>query len=305
MSQTIQGRVSPEYVAKLLSTVTPLPRLWIGVMCVIAVVAALDMATTEAGALRWHISVGAVSLIAIGLIWLPSALAFIFLAGGSFKAAGAEVSTTGLLTSPDELVGDLANLRTTTEAIGQQGPDARSTVRKFNTAIDSMASRYLPADSVLSEDILSREARAYEEIRRTMSPGDARTSAMNKLVNEVRIRASAAPATAKQYAATFLRSARAGDRIVGLGVVEGAPSADEFGDVLRIFSTSASAFEQYHSLQALNSIAPVLTAPQRHEAITVLEAEKADPRGVELMKDRYIPSWIDRVVKEMKAGSST
>jgi hypothetical protein len=115
-------------------------------------------------------------------------------------------------------------------------------------------------------------------------------------------RCSPASCGARQYAAPFLRSARAGDRIVGLSLVEGAPSADEFGDVLRIFTTSASAFEQYHSPQALNKIAPAVTPDQRREAVAVLEAEKTDPRGIGLMTDRYIPSWIEHVLQAMRGG---
>jgi hypothetical protein len=271
---------------------------------VVAVVASLDMTMTEGGAMRWHVSIGAISLIAIGLIWLPTALRVLFLAGFSLKAAGVEAMTGGLLASTDRLVSDLANLRTTTEMMAEGVSDPKSMERSVDSALNAMATRYLPTDSVLSEEVLNRQARACEEIRRTMPAGGDRTEAMTTLVNDVRIRAAAAPAAARRYASTFLRSARPGDRIVGLGLVEGAPSAEEFRDLLRIFSTSASAFEQYHSLRALNEIAPALTTEQRREAIAVLEREKTDPRGVGVMKDSYIPSWIDRVLRAMKADDA-
>jgi hypothetical protein len=300
-----QQHLSPEIVnkLKLLSSVTTLPRLWIFLMCLVAIVAALDVTIADKG-LQWHVSVGAVSLIAIGLIWLPTALRFLFLVGFSFRAAGVEATASGLLT-PDDLIRDLANMKTTAEQVEQGAADPKSAGQVMDRAIDRMATRYVPADGALSEDILTRHARAYEEIRRTRPPGDDRTKAMNGLVNDVRIRAAAAPATARRYAAAFLPSAREGDRIVGLALVEGAPSADVFSDVLRIFTTSASAFEQYHSLRALEEIAPVLSPEQRSEAADALEREESDPRHIGVMMDRYIPSWIERVLKVMRSEADS
>jgi hypothetical protein len=297
-----QQRLLPENVNKLLSSVTALPRWWVVLMCLIAAVATLDF-TTAAKGLQWHVSVGAVSVIAIGLIWLPTALRFLFLVGFSFKAAGVEATASGLLNSPDDLIRDLANIRTTAERVEQGAADPRSAGQVIDRAIDRMATRYVPADSALSEDILNRKARAYEEIRRKMPPGDNRTKEMTSLVNDVRIRAAAAPATARRYAAEFLPSARDGDRIVGLALVQGAPGADEFSDVLRIFTTSASGFEQYHSLRALAQIAPVMGPEQRREAVGALNREKTDPRHVGVMNDPYIPSLIEHVLKAMRSQS--
>jgi hypothetical protein len=82
-----------------------------------------------------------------------------------------------------------------------------------------------------AEEILNREAREYEDIRRTMPAGEARSIKMDALVDEVRSWAAAAPASARRYAAGFLRSARAGDRIVGLSLAQAEPSADDFADV--------------------------------------------------------------------------
>lgn len=78
----------------------------------------------------------------------------------------------------------------------------------------------------------------------------------------------------------LLRSNGQGDRIVGLALVQANPSALNIDDLLRIFSSSASAFEQYHSLLALDAIAPILGTGDRAMAVSVLEREKADPRGL-------------------------
>ncbi len=266
-------------------------------MCFVAVVSALDVTTADKG-LQWHISVGAISLIAIGLVWLPTALRFLFMVGFSLKAAGVEATASGLL-SPDDLIRDLARLKTTAEQVEQGAADPKSAGHVIDQAINRMAQRYVPGDSALSEDILAQKSRAYEEIRRVTPPGNDRTTAMNGLVNDVRIRAAAAPASAQRYAAALLPSAREGDRIVGLGLVEGAPSPEMFNDVLRIFTTSASAFEQNHSLRALEAIAPMLRPEQRREAVDALKREQTDPRSLGVMKDRPIASWMEQVLKVM------
>jgi hypothetical protein len=293
----VKTSASPEGIAKLVSAVTLLPRLWVALMIVVAVAAAVNLGTTEAGAFRWHVAVGPVSLIAIGLIWLPAALSVLFVAGGSIKAAGIEAATDGILAA-DEFFDDLANLRTTADPVGGGAPDP-AVARRMDTAIDRIVSRHPFPESVLSEERLNREAREYEQIRGAMASSDERTMAMTQLVSEVRIRAAAAPSAAMKYAPVFMRSAREGDRIVGLAIAEGAPSADLFDDVLRIFSTSASAFEQYHSLLALSEVAPVLGPVQRQHAIAVLQSEMADPRQVGLMNDPYIPSTIRHVLSLM------
>ncbi len=182
-----------------LSDIMSFPRLWVTAMCLLAAVAALDVATIEGGGVRWHVSVGVVSLIAIALIWLPSLLRYVFLAGGSIKAAGVEASTSGLIHA-DRFLGELADLKTKVDTIGQSVPEAKQTVQQINTAIGSMATQYVDSDNALSESALSRIARKYEDIRSTQPAGDARTREMDNLVNEVRLRATAAPSAAPQFA---------------------------------------------------------------------------------------------------------
>ena len=46
---------------------------------------------------------------------------------------------------------------------------------------------------------------------------------------------------------------------MGIGLVEGASRAEQFDDVLGIFNDWRSAFEAYHSLRALDDLAPLLT----------------------------------------------
>jgi hypothetical protein len=268
----------------------------------VAVASTIDTTFPQGGHTRWHFAVGAISLTAIALIWLPTAIRLLLLVGGSVKAAGVEASAIGILQSPDKLIDDLANLRTSTEQLGQELPTGGERVQVIGAEVDQIATRYLPSEETLPAGVLDDLAREYERIRRDMPRGQSRTIAMNKLVNEVRIRAAASPMSARRKALPLLRSIREGSRIVGLGLVEGSPAAEFCDDLLRIFSNSVSAFEQYHSLLALSQIAPILGTADRARAASVLEREKSDPRGVGLMEDPYIPSWIDNVLSKLKGS---
>jgi hypothetical protein len=137
-------------------------------------------------------------------------------------------------------------------------PKGGEKAQVIGAEVDQIATRCLPNEETLPADVLDDLAREYERIRQEMPPGQSRTTAMNKLVNEVRIRAAASPMSARRKAPALLRSRRDGDRIVGLALVEGSPAVEFCDDPLRIFSSSVSAFEQYHSLLALSEIAPVL-----------------------------------------------
>ncbi|TDP96349.1 hypothetical protein [Labedaea rhizosphaerae] len=281
--------VSPQRLRALLASATVLPWWWVTALVVVAVGSTVDISMPAKGATSWHIAVGPTTLVAIGLIWLPSAIRLLALAGGSVKAGGWEASSTGLMQAPEQLIEDLTELRTTAEP----PPGERGTVQGD---VDRIAARYLPPEQTLTPEVVNRLAREYEAIRRRMRGGDKRTAAMNRLVNEVRIRAAAAPETARAMAPALLRSSADGDRIVGLALVQGTPAASVHEDVLRIVGTAASAFEQYHALRALDKMLPVLDADERARTKAVLEREKTDPRGIGVMKDAPIASWIDHLL---------
>ncbi|HEY5840809.1 MAG TPA: hypothetical protein VIU87_04940 [Mycobacterium sp.] len=72
--------------------------------------------------------------------------------------------------------------------------------------------------------------------------------------------------------------------------------------MLKIFNDSRSACEAYHSLRALDQLASLLTDEQRSHAIEALRAATADPQGVGLMQDAFIPVWIEQVLESMNRG---
>ena len=59
----------------------------------------------------------------------------------------------------------------------------------------------------------------------------------------------------------------------------------------------------FHALLALQEIAPRLTDAQRESAISALEAELGDPRGVGVLQDPGLPSLIRRTLMQLRSGS--
>src|SRR6185312_9727028 len=112
--------LTPGRLREVLALATFLPLWWVAGLTFVAVASSIDVTFPESGGRRWQFAVGATSLIAIALIWLPTALRLISLVGGSVKAGGVEASATGILQSPDKFIEDLANLRTSTEQLGQE-----------------------------------------------------------------------------------------------------------------------------------------------------------------------------------------
>src|SRR5664279_4686782 len=72
-----------------------LPTPWVTAMVIVPLVSSLDVNLSESGGIHWHVSVSAITLISIALIWLPTALRLTSLTGGSVKAAGVAASAAG------------------------------------------------------------------------------------------------------------------------------------------------------------------------------------------------------------------
>jgi hypothetical protein len=287
--------VSPQRLRALFEAATSLPKWWVGALVLVALGSMVDLTVTDKGP-DWHFSVGPTTLVAVALIWLPTAVRLLALAGGSVKAGGLEASSTGLMQAPERFIEDLTELRANAARPSGQPPDPAA----IESGVDRMAARYLPAEETLSPAVLDGLAREYERLRRTMSSGDKRTTAMSKIVNEVRVRAAAAPESARRLAPALLRSEAAGDRVVGLALVQGNPTGEVYADVLHILTTALSPFEQYQCLVTLGRILPDLDAGARTRLQAALELEKTDPRGLGVMKDTDRASWIDHLLTMLR-----
>lgn len=282
----------------LLDAVMQVPRKWTAAMVALAVVSSVELSRPADGDIVLHVAVGPIAVAALALIWLPALLRLLSLTGGHLKAAGVEASAGGLLGTSEELVRQLADIRAEAERVEQRAPQAGEIARDMRAAVDRLALDHLDR-SALRDDALDRLARLYEHARATLAPGDDRTRTMTKIVNEARLRAQAAPADAGRRGAQLVRSAAPGDRIVGLALLQESPAAAAYGDLIHLIEGSATAFELYHALLALEQLAPQLPLSQRTAAAAVLTAEQNDPRGVGVMDDAALPHVIARVLSTL------
>ncbi len=271
-------------------------------MVLVAVLTSISVTRAQDG--RYvvaSISVGTLALVSLALIWLPPVLRLLLLTGGSLKAGGMEASTGGLFTR-EQLMELLTRAKAVTTA-RDDDENAATAIADLEAEIDRLAFDALDSTETLSSDALHGLALSYERLRRDTMPGPKRTSAMTKIVNEVRVRAATSPSRATSQALRLLQSNSEGDRIVGLALTQEAASPEAFPLVLHLIEQSATAFEMFHALLALQEIAPGLDDAQRSTAIVALEAEAGDPRGVGVREDPGLPSLINRTLLQLGAGS--
>jgi hypothetical protein len=302
-SQAERGRVSPEQAEAFARVALKLSRPWTIAMVVVAVISAVDFDRRAGGGVSLHIEVDTATLAAIALIWLPAVLRLLSLTGGGVKAFGIEASTGGLANA-DALVVGLAEIRTQVEEVVREMPDAAPQVHIVEATVDRMASSFLGDVAAQTSEALATYARRYESIRQTQPPSRERTIAMNQLLNEARVRARAAPEQAARMARDLVRSNADGDRVVGLALLEQYPAVEALPDILRCVENSRSAFEQYHAIRTLKATAPLLTADKSALAASALERELADPRGVGVMDDPFIPDAIDSTLHAIEAEAA-
>ena len=280
-------------VVNLLKRTTSLPILWIIAMSIVAVLSAFDIQRTEGGDLSVQFTIGTTTLIALALIWLPMLLRVAAMLGGSVKAGGIEANIAGLLSQSEAI-----DLGVKARQISSAGTDSERTaaVQEFETSVARVTVTSLDAEEVLPESILSQLAQNYERLRRDMSPGAARTSAMTRIVNEARVRAASAPGRAKAKVPSLLKSSSQGERIVGLGLAQETADPDAVDLLVPLVANSATAFEMYHALLAIQEVALNLSLNQRTRITDVLRAEQLDPRGLGIAGDPGLPTLFKRTI---------
>jgi hypothetical protein len=287
----------------LLDVVMRLPRPWVVTMVILAVLSSVEIGHDGGQGWSVHFEVSAITLAAFGLIWLPAVLRLLSLAGGKVKGAGVELSSGGLIGTPEGLISDLTEIRTGAEEVTRkdQNVGTRRLSREIQRQVDSMASQYLSAAKAVDGEAIKRLAAEYEAVRARTPSGETRTTEMTRIVNEARVRASANRDAAARAAGGLLTSPREGERIVGLAFVQEVGGNYRLGDVLTRIENSASAFEMFHALVALREIEPSLEVHQCEVAVQVLKKEKTDYRGVAVMEDANLPRLIDDVISRLES----
>ena len=117
---------------------------------------------------------------------------------------------------------------------------------------------------------LARLASEYIHTREAQPGGLKRTKEMNDLVEEMRdVTHRAAVQTLQPD--VLLKSPDAGKRVLGLAILEELGGVSYFEQVLDRITNSKSAFEQYHSLCAIEGMLPSLEQDQRKRLRVALE----------------------------------
>lgn len=75
------------------------------------------------------------------------------------------------------------------------------------------------------------------------------------------------------------------------------PTRRAFSNALQLVKASATAFEMYHALVALDRLVPYLAADEKEKASEVLRAEARDPRGVGIEPGSDRLSLIERLLE--------
>lgn len=282
----------------VLSAVSTVPRAWAAAMAIAAVLSSIKIEHTGRANLVTF-EVGSAALVAIGLVWLPAALKAVALAGGTLKAAGVEASLPGVLTQVEAIeLGVKA--RQVTEANGDA--ERITAAVELEGSIFRLASPLFAATDVLPLAALDQLARNYDRLRRETPAGPTRTSAMTRIVNEAAVRASTSVTEARAKAPSLLASSSQGDRIVGLALTQETGDPSVAREVLHLVTDSATAFEMFHALRALQEMAPALSSAQRELAISTLETESADPRSVGIAADPGLAYLLPRTLRILRAS---
>lgn len=287
-----------ESLRQVLALVSRVPRAWLWAMVAAAVLSSVDASRSSRGEISLHLEFGTAALVALALIWLPVLLRLLLLTGGTLKAAGLEASATGLITR-ETLFNLLAQAKGVISA-KEDDPSRVEAVKELDHLVEQIASEYLETSDSLDDDALASLARRYERLRRDTPPGPQRTSAMTRIVNEARVRGATSPSVGGRKALPLLSSPSQGDRIVGLALMQEAGNPAASDQVLAIVQDSATAFEMFHALLALQEMAFRMSSAQRAHAVEVLVAEREDPRGVGIGQDPGLPALIERTIGELK-----
>jgi uncharacterized membrane-anchored protein YhcB (DUF1043 family) len=131
-------------------------------------------------------------------------------------------------------------------------------------------------------------AEQYEEVRRAMTSGPARTFEMSRIISRAHTLARTLELAPNEIRDLFREGQ--GGRVVSLSVIAGKPDPRLVDLVREAISHPASAFEQYQALQAASALVerPDLSETDRHMLRAAIEQQMAPG------PDRFITPDTDR-----------
>jgi len=140
---------------------------------------------------------------------------------------------------------------------------------------------------------LNRSAQVYKEFRNTMPPSLKRTAKMTSVFMDMRDAAKKGePQSSSETIKAYLNSDDAGERLIGIAIVESNPADTQYFDqVLRIIDgESKSAFEQYQAMRTIGKMLSNLLNSQKIQLQNALERQ----RNYNEEKHQWIGRGTDR-----------
>ena len=148
--------------------------------------------------------------------------------------------------------------------------------------------------------LIEAYAKAYRRIRGSELAGAQRTATMTAVVNEVRRLAEYG--VLRGAGLDRLMAGDEGERIVALAIMKAYPDPASFPAVCEAVGSSRTAFEQFHALDVISRMLPLLSGKDREHLLGVLDAERRDVRKLGVMDDtnrgERIIALISRLLDE-------
>ncbi len=207
--------------------------------------------------------------IFFALVWLPIVIQIYSIVGGSFKAAGFELSSQGV--SQESLGWAFQKSEEVVDKASETtSPQDRATVAQYGQEFAQALVSRIPSQAERRKTVEDL-GKQYKRVREQMSPGEERSNQMESIVGQIRALAPQAGFSSSEIK-KYLESSDEGERIVGLSIMEALPSADYFEQILPLIQ-SGKPFQQYHALLAMLKIVQSsnLDQKQKEQLQSILE----------------------------------
>ena len=263
----------------------------------------IDVSSTGAVSGSFHPTT--LTAVLVALIWLPALVGILALAGGVIKTPAGEASTAGLFDLIESLDPDskrnylpslLAALNSP-ELVAD--PERRLATRSVRRDLEFQLAAATPRRRGVREQ-LDDYATEYEQTRTEMPSGTDRTLRMTSLMAEARAIARASPLPLVDVQ-NMLASARDGERVIALALIQDKPDPRLFDRVNDAITGSRSAFEQYQALGAAFELLAGLNHEQREQLAAALRQARDDPVR-EISVDASRARLVDALLRQIEVA---
>lgn len=290
-------KISIDKIKELMAIILPIPRWWLVGIVIVFLFSSFEIKRTDTGLFAGSFRISGIGIALLALVWLPVVLKLIGLTGIGLKTSGVEASTGGLLellkaldpnAQRETLPPVIAALEVAeAENLTAAKPEAQELRRELQNQLASLP--VLPKDVAQARAELEKYAREYEQLRRDMGSGSARTIRMTALVSRMVALANQCQFKPEELKELFDKG-NEGDRIAAIAMAYASADARNFYVVAKGISPARSAFEQFQALRAAGEMLPFLNAEQRRQLKQLLLHERSGAAGTRI-NENDISRW--------------